>query len=179
MQEAEQDDREQLQHFAASITYACGLPDPRANFPISALSSKWRRVTYSKATLHWATAQWEGHTVAKDTGAQWKKLQAPVANKFDNLFGRAQLPAGVPSPQASRPPWMQDHGRTEAGQLPPGEPTEKATSGISMKDIGGFLETLIDAQLEAQVAMMNANITNLMVFHTEMAKAMMAKATGK
>jgi hypothetical protein len=89
MQEAEQDDREQLQHFAASITYACGLPDPRANCPISALSSRWRRVAYSKATLHWATAQWEGHTVAKDTGVQWKKLQAPVADKFENLFGRA------------------------------------------------------------------------------------------
>jgi hypothetical protein len=89
MQEAEQDDREQLQHFAASITYTCGLPDPRANCPISALSSKWRRVAYSKATLHWATAQWEGHTVAKDTGVQWKKLQAPVADKFDNFFGRA------------------------------------------------------------------------------------------
>jgi hypothetical protein len=69
MQEAEQDDREQLQHFAASITYACGSLDPRANHPISALSSKWQWVTYFKATLHWAMAQWEGHTVPKDTGA--------------------------------------------------------------------------------------------------------------
>ncbi len=53
MQEAEQHDRELLQHFAASITYACGLPDSRANCPVSALLSKWRWVTYSKATLHW------------------------------------------------------------------------------------------------------------------------------
>jgi hypothetical protein len=74
---------------------------------------------------------------------------------------------------------MQDHGRTETGQLPQGEPTEKATSGVSMKDIMGFLKTLIDAQLEAQVAMMNANITNLMAFHTETVKAMMAKVTGE
>jgi hypothetical protein len=56
---------------------------------------------------------------------------------------------------------------------------EKATSGVSMEDIGGFLKTLIGAQSEAQVAMMNANITNLMAFHTETAKAMMAKATCK
>jgi hypothetical protein len=74
---------------------------------------------------------------------------------------------------------MQDHGRTETGQLPQGESMEKATSGVSMEDIGGFLRTLINAQSEAQVAMMNTNITNLMAFHTEMAKAMMAKATGK
>jgi hypothetical protein len=74
---------------------------------------------------------------------------------------------------------MQDHGRTETGQLPQGEPTEKATSGVSMEDIGRFLKMLIDAQSKAQVAMMNANITNLMAFHTEMAKAMIAKAMGK
>jgi hypothetical protein len=44
---------------------------------------------------------------------------------------------------------MQDHDRTETRQLPQGEPTEKATSGISMEDIGGFLKMLIDAQSEA------------------------------
>jgi hypothetical protein len=66
MQEAERDDRELLRHFAASITYACGSPDPRAKCPVSALLSKWQRVTYSKATLHWATAQWRSHAVIKD-----------------------------------------------------------------------------------------------------------------
>jgi hypothetical protein len=71
MQEAEQEDRELLRHFAASITYACGSPDPRANRPVSTLLSKWRQVNYSKATLHWATVQWEGHAVVKnDTVAQ-------------------------------------------------------------------------------------------------------------
>ncbi len=70
MQEAEQEDRELLRHFAASITYACGLLDPRANRPVSALLSKWQQVNYSKATLHWATAQWEGHAVVNDTVAQ-------------------------------------------------------------------------------------------------------------
>ena len=72
MQEAEWEDRELLRHFAASITYACGLPDPRAKRPVGALSSKWQRVTYSKATLHWATAQWKSHVVIKDGGARRK-----------------------------------------------------------------------------------------------------------
>ncbi len=94
MQEAEQDDRELLRHFAASITYACGFPDPRANCPVSALSSKWRRVTYSKAALHWATAQWEGHAVVNDTVAQRKEPPAPEADVFDCLFGRARTPVG-------------------------------------------------------------------------------------
>jgi hypothetical protein len=40
IQEAEQEDRELLGHFSASIMYACGSPDPRANRPVSALSSK-------------------------------------------------------------------------------------------------------------------------------------------
>jgi hypothetical protein len=70
MQEAEQEDRELLRHFAASIRYACGLPDPRANCPVSALLSKWRRVNYSKAILHWAMVQWEGHAVVNDMVAQ-------------------------------------------------------------------------------------------------------------
>jgi hypothetical protein len=89
MQEAERDNRELPRHFAASITYACGLPDPRAKHPVSALSSKWRRVTYSKATLHWAMAQWKSHAVIKDGGAQRKKLSSPAADDIDRLFGRA------------------------------------------------------------------------------------------
>ncbi len=89
MQEAEQDDRELLRHFSASITYACGLLNPRANHPVSALSSKWQRVNYSKATLHWARAQWEGHVVVNDTVAQRKQPSAPAADEFDRLFGGA------------------------------------------------------------------------------------------
>jgi hypothetical protein len=177
MQEAERDNRELPRHFAASITYACGLPDPRAKHPVSALSSKWRRVTYSKATLHWAMAQWKSHAVIKDGGAQWKKMLSPAADEFNCLFGRAQMP-GRPFPQAS-PPRMQGQGRTGTGQLPQGEPMEEATSGVSMEDIGLLVKTLIDAQLVAQVVLMNAHNTNLIAFHTETAKAMMMKATGK
>jgi hypothetical protein len=52
------------------------------------------------------------------------------------------------------------------------------TSGVSMGDIGTLIKTMIDAQLVAQVAMMNANNTNLIaLFHTERTKTMMAKAT--
>jgi hypothetical protein len=89
MQEAEQEDRELLRHFAASIMYACGSPDPRANRPVSALSSKWWQVNYSKATLHWATAQWDGHAIVNDTVVQRKQPSTPAANEFDHLFGRA------------------------------------------------------------------------------------------
>jgi hypothetical protein len=56
---------------------------------------------------------------------------------------------------------------------------EEATSGISMEDIGLLVKTLIDAQLVAQVALMNAHNTNLIALHMETAKAMMMKATGK
>jgi len=43
-----------------------------------------------------------------------------------------------------------------------------------MEDIGTLVKTMIDAQSEAQVAMMNNNNTNLIAFHTKTAKAMMA-----
>ncbi len=39
--------------------------------------------------------------------------------------------------------------------------------------------TMMNAQAAAQVALMTANNTNLIAFHTETSKAMMAKATGK
>ena len=74
---------------------------------------------------------------------------------------------------------MQGQGRTGTGQLPQGEPTEEATSGVSIEDIGSLVKTLIDAQSVAQMVLMNAHNTNLIAFHMEMAKAMIMKATGK
>ncbi len=71
MQEAEQDDRELLQHFAASITYACGLPDPRANSPVSALSSKWRRVTYTIRPPF--TGRWRSGRATRSSMIRWRK----------------------------------------------------------------------------------------------------------
>jgi hypothetical protein len=47
-----------------------------------------------------------------------------------------------------------------------------------MGDIGTLITTMMNAQVAAQVALMTANNTNLIAFHTETAKAMMAKATG-
>ena len=82
-------DRDLLWHCAASIIYTCGSPDPKARRPVSAMSSKWRRVAYSQATRHWATAQWEGHTAIKGADTRRKDPPAPVADGFDQVFGRA------------------------------------------------------------------------------------------
>ena len=58
---------------------------------------------------------------------------------------------GRPFPQASRPSRMQGQGWTGTGQLPQGEMTEEATSGVSMEDIGSLIKTLINARSVAQV----------------------------
>ncbi len=52
-------------------------------------------------------------------------------------------------------------------------------SSTSMGDIGTLITTMMNALAAAQMALMTANNTNLIAFHTETAKAMMAKATGK
>jgi hypothetical protein len=52
-------------------------------------------------------------------------------------------------------------------------------SGTSMGDIGTLITTMMGAQAAAQVALMTVNNTNLIAFHTETVKAMMAKAMGK
>jgi hypothetical protein len=187
MQEVEQDDRELFRHFAASITYACGLPDPRANYPVSALLSKWRWMTYSKATLHWATAQWEGHPVINNTVAQRKEPLAPAANEFDCLFGRAQTPAGgVPPIHRAR---GSHHHRTQlaSASLSPdnlrgggscGSNNPPPSHGLCNTDIGIFT-ALLKAQSDSQIAINKANYQNFIAFHTATVQALAAKGSDK
>ena len=84
-----EDRKDLLRHCAAGIIYACGSLDPKARRPASTMSSTWRRVAYSQATRHWATAQWEGHAATKEVDARQKDPPAPVADGYDQVFGRA------------------------------------------------------------------------------------------
>ncbi len=187
MQEAEQEDRELLRHFAASITYACGLPDPKANRPVSALSSKWRWVNYSKATLHWATAQWEGHAVVNDTVVQRKQPLAPVADEFDHLFGRAQTPAGVLSPIHGARGSHRRRMQLASALLSPdrlrgggsgGSDNPPPRHGLRNTDIGIFT-ALLKAQSNAQIAINEANHQNFIAFHMATVQALAAKGSDK
>ncbi len=187
MQEAEQEDRELLRHFSASITYACGLPDPRANRPVSALSSKWRQVNYSKATLHWATAQWEGHTFVNDTVAQQKQPLAPAADEFDRLFGRARTPAGVLPPIHGARGSHRHRMQLASALLSPdrlrgggsgGSNNPPPRHGLCDTDIGIFT-AMLKAQSDAQIAISKANHQNFIASHTATSQALAAKGSDK
>jgi hypothetical protein len=187
MQEAEQEDRELLQHFAASITYACGLPDPRANHPVSALLSKWRWVNYSKATLHWATTQWEGHAVVNDMVAQQKQPSAPAADEFDRLFGRARTLAGVLPPIHGARGSHRNRMQLASALLLPdrlrgggsgGSNNSPPRHGLRDMDIGIFT-ALLKVQSDAQVAINKANHQNFIAFHMATAQALAAKGSDK
>jgi hypothetical protein len=84
----------------------------------------------------------------------------------------------TPPQLVSRPLQTQGHGKTGPAQMARLEkgPT---TSGTSMGDIRTLITTMMNAQAAAQLALMTANNTNLIAFHTETVMAMMAKATGE
>ncbi len=187
MQEAKQEDRELLGHFATSITYACGSPDPRANCPVSALSSKWRWVNYSKATLHWATAQWEGHAVVNDTVAQQKQPSAPAADEFDHLFGRARMPAGVLPPIHGARGSHCHRMQVASALLSPDRLRGGGSGGSnnppprhSLRDTDiGIFTALLKAQSDAQIAINEANHQNFIAFHMATVQALAAKGSDK
>jgi hypothetical protein len=187
MQEVEQNEGELHRHFAASITYACGLPDPRANCPVSALSSKWRRVTYSKATLHWATVQREGHVVVNDTVAQMKEPPAPAANEFNCLFGRARTPVGRVPPIHRARGSHRHRMQLASALLSPdklrgggscGSDNPLPSHGLCDTDIGIFT-ALLKTQSDAQIAINKANYQNFIAFHTVTGQALAAKGSDK
>jgi hypothetical protein len=84
----------------------------------------------------------------------------------------------TPPQLVSRPLQTQRHGKHGQAQMARLEegPT---TSSTSMGEIRTLITTMMNAQAAAQVALMTANNTNLIAFHTETTKAMMAKAMGE
>jgi hypothetical protein len=159
----------------------------RTNCPVSALLSKWRRVNYSKATLHWAMAQWEGHAVINDTVVQQKQPSAPAADEFNRLFGRAQTPAGV-FPLIHRARGSHRHRMQLASTLlspdrlrgggSSGSNNPLPRHGLHNTDIG-IITALLKAQSDAQIAINEANHQIFIAFHMATAQALAAKGSDK
>ena len=179
----EEDRKDLLWHCAASLIYVCGSPDSKARRPVSTMSSKWRRVAYSQSTRHWATAQWEGHAATKEADARQKDPPAPVANGFDQVFGRAGRQPGVlpkrPHVQTSAPAKQQ----ASQSSVAPGRRDRVGNGGQS----GGrpatghaaaahnlpptpleanidIFTALLKAQSDAQIVINDANHQNFIAF---------------
>jgi hypothetical protein len=116
----------------------------------------------------------ENRQQAEITSSKYSHHQYCALHKKNHTMPRPRTP---PQP-VSRPLQTQGHGKTGPAQMARLEegPTMSSTS---MGDIGTLITTMMNALAAAQMALMTANNTNLIAFHTETAKAMMAKATGK
>jgi hypothetical protein len=144
-------------------------------------------VNYSKATLHWATAQWEGYAVVNDTVAQQKQPLAPAADELDRLFGRARTPAGVLPPiHGARGSHRHRMQLASALLLPDrlrgggsgGSDNPPPRHSLCDTDIG-FFTALLKAQSDAQIAINKANHRNFIAFHTAISQALAAKGSDK
>ena len=171
----DQEEQEKFWGFARSMMYAC-CSNADHKKPTSALSMAWKRLPRTETISAWAANEWnEGANPTVPTEAP-PAQETPKADtdEFAYFFGarkrvsRKLKQRTEPSGQRVRP------GLTQGG-WPAQQPT---MNGASMEAIGELIKTMIDAQSEAQVAMMNASNKNLIAFHTETAKAMVAKATG-
>ena len=81
MQTARKVERTLLRPFCEGMALACGLHDPTAINPNSAINSKWRRIAYTKEVTSLATTVWEGHRAAA------RKAPPKPPTYFDLLFG--------------------------------------------------------------------------------------------
>jgi hypothetical protein len=179
--------REKFRGFAVSMIFACCL-DANRKTPASALSIRWKCLARSETNAAWAVTAWHkgANPTTPTVAPQCRIVNKEHTDKFARFFAtRKRAKVGRPRPrtppqQASRPLRAQGQGRTGS------EPTQQVqaengptANGVSVDNLGTLVKTMIDAQSVAQVAMMNANITNLMAFHTKTAKAVMSKATGE
>ena len=129
-----------------------------------------------QATRHWETAQWESHAATREADAQQKDPPAPVADEFDQVFGRARRQPGVvpkrPNAQTRTPGKKRaNHSpvapgrrvRVGNGGQPGGGPaTGHATAAHNLPptlheaNIDIFT-ALLKAQADAQIAINDAN----------------------
>ena len=171
---------QKLQPFVDGLAYACGTSEPGGQPPISALSSMWRKVPYTKIALTVATAAWEGHT------AGTSRKSPPPTEQAVNGVGlngaKAQLPG---SSKTSRPQARAALGGDNRMQTPQG-----AVSGVQgltsttpvlqlAPELASFLSTIFQAQADAQMAQANATNANFIAFHTATAQALAGKSGDK
>jgi hypothetical protein len=162
------------------------------------MSSTWRRVAYLQATRHWATAQWEGHAATKEADAWQKDPPAPVANGFDQVFGRAGRQPGVvpkrPQAQTLAPAKHRANHSSVApgrrvrvgnGGQPGGRPaTGHAAAAHNLPPTPheaniDIFTVLLKAQSNTQIAINDTNHQNFIAFHMATAQALAAKGSDK
>jgi hypothetical protein len=189
--------------FALSIMFAC-CSDTNQKKAVIVLSMHWKCLPRTKTNSAWAAnvcqeganpaspimlppspranmtprdkfaSFFENRQQAEGTSSNYSHHEYFALHKKNHTMPRPRTPPQL----VSRPLQTEGHGKTGPEQIARLEegPT---TSGTFMGDIGTLITTMMNAQAAAQVALMTANNTNLIAFHTETAKAMMANATGE
>jgi hypothetical protein len=142
--------------------------------------------------------EWEGHVATKEADARQKDPPGPVANGFDQVFGRAGRQLGVvpkrPHAQTHAPAKQRaNHSSVAPGRCvragngghPRGGPaTGHATAAHNLPptlreaNIDIFT-VLVKAQSDAQIAINDANHQNFIAFHPATAQALAAKGSNK
>ena len=163
-------------YLARSMAYAC-LSASEDEFPISTMSSKWKRLVMSRVTKAWATRAWMGQPPTEEAEAD--EPPAATSNDFFRVFGgpatrtAVTIPTDCPPTGQTRVPMPPRVG--ERSQMGREAQTVEGTTDTGTPDIMMIIRTMMEAQSAANVAMSVASNNNMIAFHTATAQALAAK----
>jgi hypothetical protein len=188
MLQAKAVERHLLWPFCEGVVLACGSPDPSAMDPISTINLTRKRIAYTKASLSSATAAWEGHCPAsRKAPPPRQKSWAP--SQLDLIFEESTREvednhSGGDSQYNSTPdtPPREANQRTSTSRGAQGSRVPVVLAPITAPaglDLALLITTLLQAQLDTQLAETNTNHANLFAFFTATAQALAAKGGDK
>jgi hypothetical protein len=170
--------RVKFQYLAQSVVYACSLASEEVR-PVSTMASQWKRLILLKQTNEWAQRAWSGQSESAEgiDDALRTTPAMPPANNFASVFGGLMRTA-VTVPRA---PIVRGQAPHRVHPAPAGhrvtyEATEAVTAGL---DVESLIRTLFAAQTTAQLALAEAQNSNLIAFHTATVQTLASKSGDK
>jgi hypothetical protein len=142
--------------------------------PCSAMALDWSRLARSKANLELSLRAWQEAEVEGNHGTTlgtWKDLPDQV-DDFWSLFGGGKRPK-LNLGQWAPPIGMNTRGEeTNTGWAPSLVPPPSAHTSSQVADLASMLATMVQAQMDGQIAVVAANTANLVAFTTATAQAL-------
>jgi hypothetical protein len=196
-------ERDKYTYLAQSMAYAC-LSASKEEHPLSTMSIQWKRMVMSRVSKMWVKSAWTGQPSpdeAEEEDCPSASASPPTISNFSNVFGGQARRTAVTVPMSSPPSGRKTGTRSNPPKTRSGTP--RATMGLQSQGGGGppmgaprpatgsvsimgggttsppnviaIICAMMEAQLEANVAMSVASNENMIAFHTATAKALAAK----